>query len=106
MTNPLLQKYEEIHNPKKPEPPKPRYNNLGYKEQNLIRMLKELITDIENGKAFYDKHETQPNWRRMRMQEPFWGDVFGRGKASIDPHASMRYDTGDMLDIRVFRRYD
>jgi hypothetical protein len=105
MTNPLLQKYEEIHNPKKPEPPKPRYNNLNYKEQNLIRMLKELITDIENGKAFYDKHETQPNWKRIDT-EPFWGDVFGRGKASIDPHAYMRYDRGDMLNIKVFRRYD
>lgn len=103
MTNPLLQKYEEIHNLKKPEPPKPKYNNLGYKEQNLIRMLKELIMDIENGKVFYENHEIQRDWNRMRMSEPFFvGDYV----SSIDPHKSMRYDRGQMINIKVFKRYD
>ncbi len=103
MTNPLLQKYEELRNPPKPEPQTPKYILLDYKEQNLIRMLKELIIDIENGKVFYENHEIQRDWNRMRMSEPFF---VGDYESSIDPHASMRYDRGQMINIKVFKRYD
>lgn len=108
MTNPLIEKWAEIHNPPKPEPQKPepykpRYSNLGYKEQNLIRMLKELITDIENGKVFYENHEIQRDWNRIDNTKLYWDDDY---ESSIDSPTSMMYDRGQMINIKVFKRYD
>jgi len=54
MTNPLIEKYNEIHNPKPPEPPKPveKPRKLtSYDPDDLKVSFQQVAEKIKNGEA-------------------------------------------------------
>jgi hypothetical protein len=57
MTNPLIEKYNEIHNPKPPEPPKPvekskpRKLAKCYDPDDLNVSFQQVVDKIQQGKA-------------------------------------------------------
>jgi len=57
MTNPLIEKYNEIHNPKPPEPPKPvekskpRKLAKCYDREDLKVSFQQVADKIQQGKA-------------------------------------------------------
>lgn len=100
MSNPLIEKYNQIH--KKPEPPKNPYSHLHYNDVKLIHTLERLLEDLKSGRASYDKYETAPNYRRSKMIPPFWAM---EPSEKIDYNSHIQYDEGEMITIRVFRSY-
>jgi hypothetical protein len=97
MSNPLIEKYNQIH--KKPEPPKNPYSHLHYNDVKLIHTLEGLLEDLKSGRASYDMYETAPKYRRSKMISPFWITE------PIDYNSRIQYDEGEMITIRVFRSY-
>ncbi len=99
MTNPLIQKYEELH--KNPEPPKDPYGHLRYEDRKLIYKLEGLIEDLKTGRASYHDYEVKDNYRRahpipMReIMEP----------SKIDNDLYVKYDKGQIITIQVFRSH-
>ena len=112
MTNPLLQKYDEIYNPKVEEPkpePTPSYpqeNRVAiqnpYPQENrvAIQNLELLLKDLKTGKAIYQEHEVKPNYRCLPPMNPLDIDY-------SQPYLSPRYLNvyeGDLITFTIFRR--
>jgi hypothetical protein len=104
MSNPLIEKYNQIHKPPEPpEPPKNPYSHLHYNDVKLIHTLEGLIGDLKSGRASYDKYETAPNYRRSKMTSPY---MWAEEKIDYNSYMPyMQYDEGEMITIRVFRSY-
>lgn len=94
--NPLLQKYEEIH--KNKESPRNVHSYLSSEDIKLINTLRNLIEDIKTGKAFYNNYEVKNNYKRVR-DISFWSNQ----SSTFD---IIPLDTGQMINIEVFRKYD
>ena len=101
MTNPLIEKYNELYKPKvekpkpepKPEPSYPKENRLA------IHKLEILLEDLKTGMAIYQDHKIELNYRCMPPITPF---DFGQ------PHISPRYLSvyeGDLFTFKIFRRH-
>jgi len=97
--NPLIQKYNELYNPKLPEPPKDPYSHLSHMDKRLIHQLEKLIEELKTGKASYSNYEVKENYN-MAIPINFWNT------SSIDPKAYMKVDRGRLISIDIFRRYD
>ena len=97
MKNPLIEKYNQLYNPKPPEPPKDPYSHLRYEDRKLIYKLETLIEDLKTGKASFQNYEAKNNYRSIPPH--FWG---------IEPSSNidLKYDEGQMITIQVFRSYD
>ena len=100
MTNPLIEKYEELH--KKPEPPKNPYSHLRYEDVCLIRTLERMVEDLKTGKASHISFETKDNYRRAHPI-PMWEIM--EPSIKIDNNSFVKYDQGQMITIQVFRSY-
>lgn len=87
--NPLLQKYEELHNPK-PSKTVSGYPHLRPDEHRLVQILKGMIQDIRDGKVFLNNYEEEKEDYAMKMNLDF----------------SNRINRGRMINIRVFKKYD
>ncbi len=103
MTNPLIEKYNQLHKPQKPEPPKDPYRHLRYEDRKLIYELERLLEDLKTGKASYESYETKDNYKRLGTIPPNFWDMDPSHK--IDPHSYVKYDKGQMITIQVFRSY-
>jgi hypothetical protein len=100
MTNPLIEKYEELY--KKPEPPKNPYSHLRYEDVCLIRTLERMVEDLKTGKASHISFETKDNYRRAHPI-PMWEIM--EPSTKIDNNSFVKYDQGQMITIQVFRSY-
>jgi hypothetical protein len=100
MTNPLIEKYNQIY---KPEPPKDPYSHLRYEDRKLIYELKKLIEDLKTGKASFQNYEAKDNYKRAHPI-PIWEIM--EPSTKIDYNSFVKYDEGQMITIQVFRRYD
>lgn len=104
MTNPLIQKYNELYNPKPPEPPKDPYSHLRYEDRKLIYKLETLIEDLKTGKASFQNYEAKDNYRRANTIPPHFWDI--EPSSNIDYNSYVKYDEGQIITIQVFRTYD
>jgi len=100
MSNPLIEKYNQIYKPQKPEPPKDPYSHLRYEDRKLISVLENLIGDLKTGKASFQNYEAKDNHMRLNVIPPnFWN-------TEIDYNSPVKYDKGQMITIQIFKRYD
>jgi hypothetical protein len=100
MTNPLIEKYNQIY---KPEPPKDPYSHLRYEDRKLIYDLERLIKDLKTGKASFQNYEAKDNYRRVNTI-PMFREI--EPPSNIDYNPYVKYDEGQMITIQVFRSYD
>jgi hypothetical protein len=92
--NPLIEKYNELYNPR---PPKPKYNHLRGNDIQLIHRLELLIEEIKTGRASHNDYDVKDNYRRANISPPYmWNEEH-------PPH--IRYDEGQLITIQVFRSY-
>jgi hypothetical protein len=99
-SNPLIEKYNQIH---KPEPPKDPYRHLRYEDRKLIYELNRLIEELKTGKASFQNYETKDNHMRLNAIPPHFWDIEPQSK--IDYNSHVKYDRGQMITIQVFRSY-
>ena len=102
MTNPLIEKYNQIY--KKPEPPKDPYRHLRYEDRKLIYELERLIEELKTGKSFFQEYGVKDNYRRANTIPMFKWDI--EPPSNIDYNPYVKYDEGQMITIQVFRSYD
>jgi hypothetical protein len=103
-SNPLIEKYNQLYKPQKPEPPKDPYSHLRYEDRKLIDKLEGLIEDIKTGKASFQEYEIKDNYRRAKTIPMFNWDI--EPSSIIDYNPYVKYDEGQMISIHVFRSYD
>ena len=104
MTNPLLQKWEEIHGKK--EEPKPNnfisatnasvsfIPNPYTRHDSTIATLEALLKDLKSGRAIMTDLKIQPNYNHLDSI-PFDGYT--------NP---ILIDRGDKITLEIFRKYD
>ena len=98
MTNPLLEKYNEIYNPKVEKPklePKPEYPQ---ENRMAIHNLEILLEDLKTGRAIYQEHRIEPNYRCLPPMTPI---------DYSQSYLSQRYLSiyeGDLITFKIFRR--
>lgn len=105
MSNPLLEKYEELNNPKskKVDSLKSYNSSLGPSEEKLIKILEKLIDEIREGKSFFHNESIKEDYRRLGeipMSYRYLNDYQETAFNKIS------YDTGMIYTIEVFRSYD
>jgi len=81
MTNPLIEKYNEIHNPKPPEPPKPV-------EKSKLRKLAK----------FYDRDDLKVSFQQV-------ADKIQQGKAQVASMSMERDIMGIVRSKIIFEVY-
>jgi len=103
--NPLIAKWEELHNPKKEEP-KPNNFILATnasvsfipkpytRHDSTIATLEALLKDLKSGRAIMTDLKTQPNYNHLDSI-PFDGYT--------NPTL---IDRGDKITLEIFRKYD
>lgn len=101
MTNPLIEKYNQIY---KPEPPKDPYSHLRYEDRKLIYKLEKLIKDLKTGKASFQNYEAKDNYRRANTIPSYFWEI--EPSSNIDYNPYVKYNEGQMITIQVFRSYD
>jgi hypothetical protein len=101
--NPLIEKYNQLHKPQKPEPPKDPYSHLRYEDRKLIYELERLIKELKTGKAFFQEYGVKDNYRRANTIPMFKWDI--EPSSNIDYNPYVKYDEGQMITIQVFRSY-
>lgn len=101
MTNPLLQKYEEIYKPKpKVEEPKPE-PKPSYPQENRMAIynLELLLEDLKTGRAIYQGHKIEPNHTCLPPMIPL-----DYSQPYISPRYLSVYE-GNLFTFKIFRRY-
>ena len=88
MTNPLLQKYEELYGEK--EEPKP-VSKPYTRHDSTIATLEALLEDLKSGRAIMTDLKTQPNYNHL---------------ASIPFDDYTLINRGDKITLEIFRKYD
>lgn len=97
MTNPLLQKYDEIYGKK--EEPKPVSKSYTIHD-NTIATLKALLEDLKSGRAIMTDCKTQPNYNHLGIN-PF--DYFS--SPSPSDFMPLPVDKGEKITLEIFRKY-
>ena len=98
MTNPLLQKYDELYNNKK-EDPKPVPKSYT-RHDRTIRTLETLLEDLKSGTAIMTDIKTQPNCNHLGVN-PL--DYFSHPSPS--DYIPLPIDRGDKITLEIFRKY-
>ena len=95
MTNPLLQKYDEIYNQKakQPEPSYPQENRLA------IHQIEILLEDLKTGRATCQDRKIESNQKYLPPMNPLY-----YGKPDFSPEYLSVYE-GDLFTFKIFRRY-
>lgn len=100
MTNPLIEKYNQLYKPKVEEPkpePKPSYPQ---ENRLAIHKLEILLEDLKTGRAICQDHKIEPNYKYMPPVNPFDMDY-------NQPFIVQRYlstQQGDLFTFKIFRR--
>lgn len=95
MTNPLLQKYDEIYGKKEePKPVSKSYTN------STIATLEALLEDLKSGRAIMTDIKTQPNCNHLGVN-PL--DYFS--SPSPSDFMPLPVDKGERITLEIFRKY-
>lgn len=97
MTNPLLQKYDEIYGKK--EEPKPVSKSYTIHD-STIATLEALLEDLKSGRAIMTDCKTQPNYNHLGIN-PF--DYFS--SPSPSDFMPLPVDKGEKITLEIFRKY-
>jgi hypothetical protein len=97
MTNPLLQKYDEIYGQK--EEPKP-VSKPYTKHDSTIRTLEALLEDLKSGRAIMTDCKTQPNYNHLDVN---YMDYFS--SPSPSDFMPLAVDRGERITLEIFRKY-
>jgi hypothetical protein len=101
MSNPLIEKYNQIY---KPPPPQPKYTHLSYRNATLITKLEWLLEKLKAGKASCLSYDVKDHYRQANPTIPL-GAVEVTSEDIADAPYEM-YSEGQLINIQVFNRYD
>lgn len=103
MTNPLLQKYAELHGKK--EEPKPILRPSAYEPNRYsISTLEELLRALKSGRAVIVGNRKDDNYRHY---SPMPLDYFAfDGMSSKIRNIEMPIDSGCKITLEIFVKYD
>lgn len=107
MTNPLLQKYAELHGKK--EEPKPILRPPAYAlNHHSISTLEGLLRDLKSGKAVIVGNRKDDNYRYCSPNcSPMPLEYFARGMMSSEiMNTGIEVDNGCKITLEIFVKYD
>lgn len=96
--NPLIEKYNELYQPKKEEP-KP-VSKPYTRHEIAIKNLEALLEDLKSGKAIMTDCRTDHNYNHLAV-DPF--DYFSAPNPT--DYMPLPVDRGDRITIEIFRKY-
>lgn len=102
MTNPLLQKYDEIRGKK--EEPKPTPIPSYHKNYKAIATLESLLKDLKSGRASMTDCKIEGNYKHYDMDMDM--NTYVRGLHPLSEPMHIMIDNGEKITLEIFRKYD
>lgn len=103
MSNPLLQKYEEIHGKKEEPKPKPKSAQDVLKiDRNSIATLEALLEDLKSGRAVLTDCKTEREYNYVDRMSPANQFLYDRPFE----YAPLPVHRGSQITLTIFRRHD
>jgi len=99
MTNPLLQKYDELYGKK--EEPKP-VSKPYTRHDSTIRTLEALLEDLKSGRAIMTDCRTDHNYNHLDLPIP----CSSLPSSEFIMNSPFLVDRGDRITLEIFRKYD
>jgi hypothetical protein len=98
MTNPLIEKYEELYKPKKEEPKS--VSKPYTRHDSTIATLEALLEDLKSGRAIMTDCKTELNCNHLSINH---FDYFSSPSSSN--FMPLPVDRGERITLEIFRKY-